>query len=106
MGRLGLVYLHLVDHSAMGAPPVPQALKDAMRRAFPGSFILSGGYDRDRAEADLAAGRGDLVAFGRAFLANPDLPARLQRRAALNEPDASTFYVPGEKGYTDYPAMA
>jgi len=106
LGALGLVYIHVVDHSAMGAPPVPQSLKDALRKAFPGTFILSGGYDRDRAEADLAAGRGDLVAFGRPFLSNPDLPARLQRRASLSEPDPATFYTPGEKGYTDYPALA
>ncbi len=106
LGALGLVYIHVVDHSAMGAPPVPQSLKDALRKAFSGTFILSGGYDRDRAEADLAAGRGDLVAFGRPFLSNPDLPARLQRRASLSEPDPATFYTPGEKGYTDYPALA
>lgn len=105
LGRLGLVYLHLVDHSAMGAPSVPQSLKDALRWSFPGVLILSGGYDRDRAEMDLAAGRGDLVAFGRPFLANPDLPRRLQQRASLNEADAATFYVPGEKGYTDYPVL-
>jgi N-ethylmaleimide reductase len=105
LSGLGLVYLHLVDHSAMGAPPVPQTLKDTLRKAFAGAFILSGGYDRDRAEADLAAGRGDLVAFGRPFLANPDLPTRLQRRSPLNEPDAATFYIPGGKGYTDYPAL-
>ncbi len=106
LGRMGLVYLHLVDHSAMGAPPVPQSLKDELRKAFPGTFILSGGYDRDRAEADLLAGRGDLVALGRPFLANPDLPLRWQQRAPLNEPDASTFYALGEKGYTDYPCLA
>jgi N-ethylmaleimide reductase len=106
LGKLGLVYLHIVDHSAMGAPPVPQTLKDALRKAFPGTYILSGGYDRDRAEADLAAGKGDLVAFGRPFLANPDLPERLRRRAPLSAPDPSTFYTPGEKGYTDYPALA
>ena len=106
LSQLGLVYLHLVDHSAMGAPPVPQSLKDTLRMAFAGTFVLSGGYDRERAEADLAAGRGDLIAFGRPFLANPDLPKRLQQRAALNEPDVATFYVPGEKGYTDYPALA
>ena len=105
LGRLGLVYLHLVDHSSMGAPFVPQAIKDELRRAFHGKFILSGGYDRDRAEADLMAGRGDLVAFGRPFLANPDLPQRLQQRAPLNAPDPSTFYTPGEKGYTDYPCL-
>jgi len=106
LSALGLVYLHLVDHSAMGAPPVPEATKAALRAAFPGTFILSGGYDRARAEADLAAGRGDLVAFGRPFLANPDLVARLQKGAALAEPDMTAFYTPGEKGYTDYPAMA
>jgi N-ethylmaleimide reductase len=106
LGSAGLVYLHLVDHSTMGAPPVPQALKNQLRQAFPGTVILSGGYDRDRAEADLMAGRGDLVAFGRPFLANPDLPLRLQQRTPLNEPDTSTFYTPGEKGYTDYPFLA
>ncbi len=105
LGALGLVYLHVVDHSAMGAPAVPQSIKDALRTAFKGAYILSGGYDRDRAEADLAAGKGDLVAFGRPFLANPDLPVRLQRRAPLNAPDPATFYTPGEKGYTDYPAL-
>lgn len=105
LGRLGLVYLHLVDHGAMGAPPVPQAIKDALRRAFPGTLILSGGYDRERAESDLAADRGDLVAFGRPFLANPDLPMRLEQRAPLNEPDVATFYVPGARGYTDYPTL-
>lgn len=105
LGALGLVYLHVVDHSAMGAPTVPQTIKDALRIAFKGTYILSGGYDRDRAEADLAAGKGDLVAFGRPFLANPDLPMRLQRRAPLNAPDPATFYTPGQKGYTDYPAL-
>jgi N-ethylmaleimide reductase len=106
LSALGLAYLHIVDHSAMGAPPVPQALKDTLRKAFAGTFILSGGYDLDRAEADLAAHKGDLVAFGRSFLANPDLPERLRRKAPLNEPDSATFYAPGEKGYTDYPALA
>lgn len=105
LGALGLAYLHVVDHSAMGAPPVPAAVKEALRKAFPGTFILSGGYDRDRAEADLAAGKGDLVAFGRPFLANPDLPERLRQRAPLNTPDPDTFYTPGEKGYTDYPRL-
>lgn len=105
LGRLGLVYLHVVDHSSMGAPAVPAALKESLRKTFPGKTILSGGYDRDRAEADLAAGKGDLVAFGRPFIANPDLPERLRKRAALSEPDATTFYSPGAKGYTDYPAL-
>jgi len=103
LSKLGLVYLHLVDHSSMGAPKVSDALKQALRERFRGTFILSGGYDRARAEAELAASKGDLVAFGRPFLANPDLVAKLGRGAALTSPDFGTFYTPGEKGYTDYP---
>lgn len=101
----GVVYVHLVDHTAMGAPTVPASIKDAIRKHFRGVLILSGGYDAVRAEADLAAGKADLIAVARPFLANPDLPARWRTRAALNEPDFSTFYTPGEKGYIDYPAL-
>jgi 2,4-dienoyl-CoA reductase-like NADH-dependent reductase (Old Yellow Enzyme family) len=61
-----------------------------------------GGYDPARAESDLAAGKGDLIAVGRGLLANPDLPARWRSNAPLNEPDFGTFYTPGPKGYTDY----
>lgn len=100
-----LVYLHLVDHSPMGAPAVPASIKDAFRKYFRGTLILSGGYDAARAEDDLAAGKADLIAVGRPFLANPDLPARWKSGAPLNVPDFSTFYTAGEKGYTDYPAM-
>ena len=77
-----------------------------MRAAFGGTYILSGGYDRARADADLAAGLGELVAFGRPFIANPDLVRRLRDNLPLATPDATTFYLPGEKGYTDYPALA
>jgi N-ethylmaleimide reductase len=105
LGKLKLAYLHLVDHSAMGAPPVPDTLKQAMRKAFNGTLLLSGGYDRDRAEADLVEGKGELVVFGRTFLANPDLVARFKAGAPLNQPDYPTFYTPGEKGYTDYPTL-
>jgi len=70
-----------------------------------GALILSGGYDAARAEADLAAGKCDLIAFGRPFLANPDLIARMKAGAALNSPDADTFYTADAKGYTDYPAL-
>jgi N-ethylmaleimide reductase len=104
LSRAGLVYIHVVDHSSMGAPAVPASAKERIRGAFRGAYILSGGYDRARAEADLAAGRGNLVAFGRLFIANPDLVARLQHGAELAQPDASTFYTPGEEGYTDYAA--
>ncbi len=101
----GLVYIHLVDHSPMGAPPVPDAIKATIRKFFTRTLILSGGYDAARAESDLNAGKCDLIAVGRPFLANPDLVARWRTGAAVNAPDMATFYAPGPKGYTDYPAM-
>lgn len=108
-GGLGLAYVHLVDHSSMGAPK-PEAstvrliaanFRDTGGRAV----ILSGGYDRERAEADLESGAADLVAFGRPFLANPDLVERLRAGAPLNAADPATFYTPGAAGYTDYPSL-
>jgi N-ethylmaleimide reductase len=82
------------------------SVKQKVRTAFKGALILSGGYDRDRAEADLAEKRADLIAFGRPFLANPRLVTKLQNRSELGAPDFATFYTPGEKGYTDYPVEA
>ena len=105
LSNLRLMYLHVLDHSAMGAPPVPETLKRQMRNAFKGSFIAAGGFDRDRAEAALQAGHADLIGIGRAFLANPDLVARWKAGAALNAPDMATFYTADAKGYTDYPTM-
>jgi N-ethylmaleimide reductase len=104
LAATGIRYVHLVDHSAMGAPGVPDGLKRALRAAWPRTFILAGGFDRAGAEAALREGRGDLIAFGRPFLANPDLVARLESGLALNAPDFATFYTPGPAGYTDYPA--
>ena len=101
----GLAYIHLVDHSSMGAPPVPASMKATFRNAFKGKLILSGGYDAARAESDLAAGKCDLIAVGKPFLANPDLVTRWKTGLALNAPDMNTFYTPGAKGYTDYPAL-
>ncbi|MEM6927007.1 MAG: alkene reductase [Myxococcota bacterium] len=106
LGKLGLAYVHLVDHSAMGAPEVPWEVKTAIREAFGGPIILSGGYDRARAEADLQAGRGELVAFGRPYLANPDLVHRLRNDLPLNDPRPDLFYTPGPEGYTDYPTAS
>jgi N-ethylmaleimide reductase len=106
LSELGLLYLHLLDHSPLGAPPVPAALKSGMRSAFKGPFMLAGGYDRASAEQALASNQADLIAIGRPFLCNPDLVARMQANAALNAPDMSTFYTPGAKGYTDYPTLA
>jgi N-ethylmaleimide reductase len=104
LSATGIQYVHVVDHSSMGAPAVPAELKQALRKAWPRTFIASGGFDRASAETVLAEGRADLVAFGRPFLANPDLVTRLEKSLPLNAPDFATFYTPGPKGYTDYPA--
>jgi N-ethylmaleimide reductase len=105
LNAAGLVYVHLVDHSAGGAPPVPDSIKATFRKVFKRTLILSGGYDAERAESDLAAGRGDLVGVGKPFLANPDLVKRWTQGANLNTPDPTTFYSPGPKGYIDYPTL-
>jgi N-ethylmaleimide reductase len=105
LSQLGILYVHLLDHSPLGAPPVPAELKLCLRAAFKGMFILAGGFDRGRAEHALKAGDADLIAFARPFIANPDLVARLQANAALNPLDMATFYTPGPKGYTDYPTL-
>jgi N-ethylmaleimide reductase len=103
LSGLGLAYIHVVDHSAMGAPEVPATLKARMRQAFKGTFILAGGYDRAKAEADLEAGKADLIAFGKPFISNPRLVGKLQAGAELRAFDPSTFFTPGEAGYIDYP---
>ena len=100
LARFGLAYLHVA-----ATPNIPFDYA-RLRRAFGGTFIVNGAYDRERANADLAAGRADLVSFGALFLANPDLPARLAHRAEFNPPDRSTYYGGGAKGYIDYPALA
>ena len=109
LGRLGLAYLHMVDHSAMGAPKPDQEVVSKMCSSFRsgggGAVILSGGFDLDRAEADLESGAGDLIAFGRPCIANPDLVERLRTGVPLAVPDQATFYTPGKEGYTDYPGM-
>lgn len=107
LSAIGLAYIHVVDHSAMGAPAVPNSIKKTIRENFKGAYILSGGYtDVVRADRDVAENLGDLVAFGRPFIANPDLVARLQAGIGLAAPVAETFYTPGEAGYTDYPAAS
>ena len=106
LAQLGILYLHLLDHSAMGAPAVPAEFKFRLRVAFQGWFILAGGFDRAGAENALNAGHADLIAFARPFIANPDLVARLQTKAALHALDMATLYTPGSAGYTDYPRVS
>lgn len=103
--KTGIVYIHIVDHSALGAPAVPDSVKKAISTSYTGTIIISGGYDAATAEADLEAGKGELVAFGRPFISNPDLVERLKAGAELETPDQTTFYTPGEKGYTDYKTL-
>lgn len=106
LNKIGIAYIHLVDHSSQGAPEVPWKIKTAIRTAFKNTLILSGGYTKERAEKDIEAGAGDLIAFGKPFISNPDLVVRFMKGAALNTAlDFSTFYTPGEKGYTDYPVL-
>jgi len=100
--KLGLAYVHVLDHSAMGGPQVPTRVKELIRKNFTGKLIAAGGYDLVRAEADLKLGVADLIAFGRPFISNPDLPRLLAEGVALKPADQSTFYTPGEAGYTNY----
>lgn len=106
LGKLNLAYIHIVDHSPAGAPEVTVSVKTKIRDAFGGTIIASGGLDKEKAEAALNDGVGHLAAFGKPYLANPDLVHRLENDLPLNPPDFGTFYTPGEKGYTDYPVFS
>lgn len=104
LNNLGLAYIHLVDHSALGAPAVPLAIKELIRKNFKNTIILSGGYDKERAESDLQSGLGNLVAFGRPFINNPDLVERFKNNWPLSQDlKMDLFYTADDKGYTDYP---
>jgi len=85
--------------------PAIRQLVPAIRQAFTGNLILNSDYTLDDASQALRLGEADAIAYGRTFLANPDLPARFAKRAALNAPNAKTFYSPGPAGYTDYPTL-
>ena len=82
------------------------AITKAFRDHGGAAVILSGGYDRERAEADLQSGDADLIAFARPFISNPDLVERLQAGEALADPDPANFYTPSKEGYTDYPGRS
>jgi N-ethylmaleimide reductase len=104
LNRYNLAYLHV-----MRGDFLQQQKGDVLtpaRANFKGTLIANMGYSADEADKAIAGGKIDAVAFGTHFLANPDLPARFSSRAPLNAPDAATFYTPGPKGYTDYPALA
>ncbi len=108
----GLAYLHIVNPIMTAiekrTEPDPRALRmvDLIRKKYRGTLIFAGGFDHDTAESWLQQRKTDLIAFGRKFLANPDLPERFRRRAPLNADDPSTYYGGGMKGYVDYPTLA
>lgn len=102
----GLAFLHMVEGATGGSRELPEGASiDALRALFSGVYIANNGYDREMAIEAVESGRVDAVAFGKLFLANPDLPKRLRRDAALNAPVSATFYGGGAEGYTDYPAL-
>jgi N-ethylmaleimide reductase len=112
LNEFHFAYLHLVNPAVgaieKGDPPDARAerMLTIIREKYRGTLIVAGGFDRDTAEAWLEQGKADLIAFGRKFIANPDLPDRLRARKPLNADDPSTYYGGGEKGYTDYPSLA
>jgi N-ethylmaleimide reductase len=108
LSRLRLIYLHATEGVAGPmAPPAGTVLAaPVLRERFNGALILNGGYDAHSADAAIARGAADLIAFGVPFLANPDLPVRYARQLPLNAPDQATFYAGEAKGYVDYPALA
>jgi N-ethylmaleimide reductase len=105
-------YLHIVNPGAAaiekGEPPGARAQRmlALMRKKYRGTLIIAGGFDHDTAEAWLKQSKADLIAFGRKFLANPDLPDRFRTGRPLNADDPSTYYGGGARGYTDYPSLA
>jgi N-ethylmaleimide reductase len=105
LNRLKIGYVHLLDHSSMGSTPLPVQVLEDFRNTFNGTLILCGNFNAESAEEALVSNKADLIAFGRLFLANPDLVERFKQGADLNQPDYDTFYTSGEKGYTDYPVL-
>lgn len=102
---LGLAYVHVIEGET-GGERQPQPFDyAAMRKPFKGAWIVNNGYDRAMAIDAVASGKADLVAFGRLFIANPDLPRRLREDSKLNPLDGDSLYGGGAHGYTDYPAL-
>jgi N-ethylmaleimide reductase len=100
-----LAYLHLVEEDRSPASG-PRFDVSRLRAVWKGTLIVNGGYDLERAENALRTSRADFISFGRLFIANPDLPARLRTGAPLNHPDRASFYGGDELGYIDYPRLA
>ena len=108
LAPFGLAYLHVIEGETGGtrAPEGKAFDYEALHRAFPGAWMLNNGYSRELAIDNVAAGKADLVAFGRSFISTPDLVRRLKDDLPLNELQADKLYGGGAEGYTDYPALA
>lgn len=105
LDKLGIGYIHVIEGATQGDRNAVNVDYAGLRRSFRGTYIANNGYDRAMAADAIASGRADLVAFGRLFIANPDLVERFRLNAPLNEPDRATFYGGDEEGYTDYPSL-
>ncbi|RXA94842.1 MULTISPECIES: alkene reductase [Yersinia] len=105
LNKRHIAYLHISEPDWAGGKPYSDAFRDAVRARFNGVIVGAGAYTAEKAENLIEKGFIDAVAFGRSYIANPDLVARLQQNAPLNEPDGETFYGGGAKGYTDYPTL-
>ncbi|MDB5731069.1 MAG: NADH-flavin oxidoreductase/NADH oxidase [Variovorax sp.] len=105
LDKRGIAFVHFIEGSTGGSRDLPGFDYAWARSTFRGAYIANNGYDRDTAIDAVASGRADAVAFGRAYIANPDLVQRLKAGAALNTPFPQTFYTPGPAGYIDYPAL-
>lgn len=103
---LGVAYLHIAEADWEDAPDMPAAFREALRLTYRGTLIYAGKYTRERAETALRNGWADLIGFGRPFVANPDLPERLNNGWPLAVPDANRFFGGAAAGYTDYPCFA
>ena len=105
LGKLGLLYVHVIEGATGGTRHIPFDY-DELRKRAKAPWVVNNGYDLNLAQQHLARGEADLVAFGRPFISNPDLALRLRTSSALNTLDSKTLYGGGAKGYTDYPALA
>lgn len=103
LNEIGVAYIHIAEADWDNAPEMAVDFKAAYRKTFKGALIYSGKYTVQRAEEALQSGWADLIGFGRPFIANPDLPYRLQYGLPLNEPIREKFFGGGAEGYTDYP---
>ncbi|MBY0345427.1 MAG: alkene reductase [Neisseriaceae bacterium] len=106
LSERGLAFLHISEPDWAGALPLSMDFRQKLRKSYLGIIIGAGAYNAEKAQPLLAAGLIDAVAFGRSYLANPDLPERLAVDAPLNALDLKTLYGGGKKGYIDYPTLA